>query len=165
MHLPTPMFKSVRWDPMSQSSITCSQKNKTKQKTNKKQTNTSAHIKKSKKNPPSGTETKMFHYNDVTMSAVASQINSFMIVYSTVYSGADQNKHQSSASLAFVRGIHRWPMNSSYKRPATRKMVPFDDVIMPRETGQYPELWLKMISMAWPLCHQDISSYDSDDAG
>ena len=41
------------------------------------------------------------------MGAIASQITSFRIVYSTVYSGADQRKHQSSASLAFVRGIHR----------------------------------------------------------
>ena len=39
--------------------------------------------------------------------------------------GADQKKHQSSASLVFVRGIHRWPMNSPHKRPVTRKMFPF----------------------------------------
>ena len=38
--------------------------------------------------------------------------------------------HQSSASLAFVRGIHRWPVNSPHKLPVTRKMFPFDDVIM-----------------------------------
>ena len=49
------------------------------------------------------------HYNDVIMSAMASQITSLLIIYSTVYLGADQRKHQSSASLAFVRGIHRWP--------------------------------------------------------
>ena len=42
----------------------------------------------------------------------------------------DQRKHQSSASLAFVRGIHRWPVNSQHKWPVTRKMFPFDDVIM-----------------------------------
>ena len=47
------------------------------------------------------------HYIDVIMGAIASQITSLTIVYSTVYSGADQRKHQSSASLAFVRGIHR----------------------------------------------------------
>ena len=47
-----------------------------------------------------------------------------------VFSGADQRKHQSSASLAFVRGIHRWPVNSPHKRPVTRKMFSFDDVIM-----------------------------------
>ena len=51
------------------------------------------------------------HYNDVIMSTVASLITSLAIVYSTVYSDADQRKHPSSASLAFVRGIHRWPVN------------------------------------------------------
>ena len=64
------------------------------------------------------------------MSAMASQITSLMIVYSSVYSEADQRKHQNSASLAFVWGIHRWPMNSPHKGPVTRKMFPFDDVIM-----------------------------------
>ena len=70
------------------------------------------------------------HYDDVTMSLMASQITSLTIVYSTVYSGADQRKHQSSATLAFVRGIHRGPVNSPHKWPVTRKMFPFDDVIM-----------------------------------
>ena len=65
------------------------------------------------------------------MGAIASQITSLMIVYSIVYSAADQRKHQSSASLAFVRGIHRGPVNCPHKWPVTRKMVPFDDVIMP----------------------------------
>ena len=69
-------------------------------------------------------------YNYVIMRAMASQITSLTIVYSTAYSGADQRKHQSSASLAFVRGIHRWPVNSPHKGPVTRKMFPFDDVIM-----------------------------------
>ena len=64
------------------------------------------------------------------MGAIASQITSPTIVYSTFYSGADQRKHQSSASLAFVRGFHRWPVNSPHKWPVTRKMFPFDDVIM-----------------------------------
>ena len=70
------------------------------------------------------------HYDDVIMSAVASQITSLTIVCSMVYSGADQRKHESSASLAFVRGIHRGPVNSPYKWPVTRKMFSFDDVIM-----------------------------------
>ena len=64
------------------------------------------------------------------MSLCASQITSLTIVYSTVYSDADQRKHQSAASLAFVRGIHRGPVNSPHKGPVTRKMFPFDDVIM-----------------------------------
>ena len=55
------------------------------------------------------------------MAAIASQITSLTIVYSTVYSGADQSKHQSSASLAFVRGIRRGPVNSPHKWPVTRK--------------------------------------------
>ena len=64
------------------------------------------------------------------MGTMASQITSLTIVYSTVYSEADQRKHQSSASLAFVWGIHRGPVNSPHKWPVTRKMFPFDDVIM-----------------------------------
>ena len=71
------------------------------------------------------------HYNDVIMTTMASQITSLTIVYSTVYSGADQ----SSASLAFVRGIHRWTVNYPHKGPVTRKMFPFDDVIMRWLTG------------------------------
>ena len=70
------------------------------------------------------------HYDDVIMSTIASQITSLTIVYSTVYSGADQSKHQSSALLAFVWGIHRGPVNSPHKWPVTRKTFPFDDVIM-----------------------------------
>ena len=64
------------------------------------------------------------------MTVMASQITSLTIVYSIVYSGTDERKHQSSASLAFVRGIHRWPVNSPHKGPVTRKMIPFDYVIM-----------------------------------
>ena len=70
------------------------------------------------------------HYYDVIMGAKPSQITSLAIVYSNVYSGADQRKHQSSASLAFVWGIHRGPVNSPHKWPVTRKKFPFDDVIM-----------------------------------
>ena len=70
------------------------------------------------------------HYGDVTMGAIASHITSLTIVYSTVNSDADQRKHQSSTSLAFVRGIHRWPVNSQHKWPVTRTMFPFGDVIM-----------------------------------
>ena len=70
------------------------------------------------------------HYNEVIMGAIASQITSLTIVYSTDYSDAHQRKHQSSASPAFVPGIHRGPVNSPHKWPVTRKMFPFDDVIM-----------------------------------
>ena len=64
------------------------------------------------------------------MGSKASQITSLTIVFSTVYSDADQRKHQSFASLAFVRGIHWEPVNSPHKWPVTRKMSTFDDVIM-----------------------------------
>ena len=64
------------------------------------------------------------------MSMMASQITSLRIVYSTIYSGSDQRKHQSSMSLAFVRGIPWWPVNSPQKGPVMQKMFPFDDVIM-----------------------------------
>ena len=70
------------------------------------------------------------HYSDVIMVAMASQITSLTIVYSTVYSDAGQRKYQSSASLAFARGIHRGPVNSQYKWPVTRKIFPFHDVTM-----------------------------------
>ena len=64
------------------------------------------------------------------MGTMASQITSLTIVYSIVYSGADQRMHQSYASLALVRGIHRWPVNSPHKGPVTRQMFPFDDAII-----------------------------------
>ena len=64
------------------------------------------------------------------MSEMASKITSLTIVYSSNSSGADQSQHQSSASLVFVREIHRWPVNSPHKGPVTREMFPFDDVIM-----------------------------------
>ena len=59
------------------------------------------------------------------------QITSLTIVFSTAYSDTDQKKHQSSASLVFVQEIHQGPVNSPHKWPVTRKMFPFDDVIMP----------------------------------
>ena len=51
----------------------------------------------------------------------ASKITGFSIVCSTVCSGVDQRKHQNPPSLAFVRGIHRWPVYSLHKWPVTRK--------------------------------------------
>ena len=74
----------------------------------------------------------MIHYYDVIMGTIASQITSLTIVYSEVYSGADQRKPQSTASLTFVWRIHRWLVNSLHKWPVTWKMVPFDYVIMLR---------------------------------
>ena len=81
------------------------------------------------------------------MMAIASQITSLTIVYSAVYSGAHQRKHQSSASLAFMWGIHRGPVNSPHKWPVTRKMFPFDDIIMAKQslTFSHPDFneWWK----------------------
>ena len=76
-----------------------------------------------------------YHYTDVIIGTIASQITDLTIVYSTVYSDADQRKHQSSTSLAFVWGIHRRPVNSPHKWPVTRKMFPFDDVIIVQYLG------------------------------
>ena len=89
------------------------------------------------------------HYSDVKMGAMVSQITSLTIVYSTVYSGAGQIKQQSSASLAFVRGIHRWPMNSAHKWSVTRKVFPFDDVITGHVALRY--CFIEKINGCWWL--------------
>ena len=68
-----------------------------------------------------------YHYSDVIMGEMATQITSLTIVNPTVYSGAGQRKHR---TLAFVRGIYRRPVNSPHRWSITRKMFPFDDVIM-----------------------------------
>ena len=73
------------------------------------------------------------NYNDVIISTMESQITGVSTVCSIVGSSADQRKRHSYASLAFVRGIHRWPVNSPHKGPVMRKMCPFDDVIMMSE--------------------------------
>ena len=66
------------------------------------------------------------------MSAMASQITGVSVVYSTICSGTDQRKPKSPALLAFVRGIHRWPVNSPHTRPVTRNMFSFDVITLPR---------------------------------
>ena len=91
------------------------------------------------------------HYDDVKMGAMASQTTSLTIVYSIVYSGADQRKHQSSASLACVRGNHRGPVNSPHKWPVTRKMFPFDDVIMTNVTIIMSVTILDVTWLPWHL--------------
>ena len=77
------------------------------------------------------------------MSSMASQTTSLTIVYSTVYSSADQRKHQSSASLVFVW----WPVNSPHKGPVMRKMFPFDDVIM----NLMHSIWQQLHELT-PIC-------------
>ena len=69
----------------------------------------------------------IIHYIDGVMTTVASQITNLTIVYSIVYSGTDQIKHQSSASLAFVRGIHR-------------------DLWIPRTKGQLRGKWFHLMT-------------------
>ena len=73
------------------------------------------------------------------MNAMASRITGVSTVCPTVCSGADQRKHQSPASLAFVRGIYRWPMVSPHKEPVKQKKLPFDHVILIMTTSQI--LW------------------------
>ena len=89
------------------------------------------------------------HYNDVIINVMASQTTSLTIVYSTVCSGADQRKHQSSASLAFVRGIHRWTVSSLHTGPVTWKMFPFDDVIINAELLCFVGSMNKQSSCKW----------------
>ena len=99
---------------------------------------------KSVGNPHKGEATALKHYCDDIMDAMASQITSLTNVYSTVYSDADQRKHQSSASLASVRGIHRGPVNSPHKGPVRRKMFPFDDVTMMSHFSGHPTVYSKL---------------------
>ena len=79
----------------------------------------------------------LMHCNDVIMDAMASQITTLTSVYPTVYTGADERRHQRSVSLAFVLGIHRSTVNCPHKWPVTRKMFPFDDVIMGESEWQW----------------------------
>ena len=73
---------------------------------------------------------KTYHSSDVMMSTMASEIAGILIICSTVGSGADQRKHQSSGSLAYMKGIQQWPVASPHKGPIISKMFPFDDVII-----------------------------------
>ena len=70
------------------------------------------------------------HYTDVIMTTIASQITSLTVVYSTVYSDADQSKHQSSASLAFVWRSHR-------------------DRWIPHTKGQLRGKWFHLMTSSW----------------
>ena len=85
-----------------------------------------------------------YHYIDVIMGAMASQITSLTIVYSTVYSGADHRKHESSAPLAPEKEIHRGPVNSPHKGPVTRKIFPFDYVTI-QSTGTMLKVAIIMV--------------------
>ena len=73
---------------------------------------------------------KHLHYNDVTMTTMASQITSLTVVYSTVYSDADKKKTSKLRVTGLCVGNSPGAVNSPHKGPVTRKMFPFDDVIM-----------------------------------
>ena len=81
-------------------------------------------------------DTPSLHYNDVMMSAIASRITSLTIVYSTVCSRRRSKKTSKIRVTGLCEGIHRWPVNSPHKGTVTRKMFPFEDVIVKRLTGQ-----------------------------
>ena len=89
------------------------------------------------------------NYSFVIMGTMVCQITSSTIVYSAVYSGADQRKHQSSASLAFVRGINRWSVISQHKGPVTRKMFPFGDVTMQYQSYSCEILLVGACGLKW----------------
>ena len=98
---------------------------------------------------------KSLHYSDVIMSAMVSQITSLTILYSTVYLGVDQREHQCSASLAFVRGIHRWPVNCPHIGTVTLEIhITFGqgvetyhvNILRPRQNGRnFPDDIFKCI--------------------
>ena len=97
------------------------------------------------------------HYiNDVIMGAIATQITSLTIIYSTVYPDVDQRKHQSSASLAFVGEIRRGPVKSPHKWPVTRKIFPFDDFIMSLDNGFAP---ISRQAISEPMLTQFTDAY------
>ena len=83
------------------------------------------------------------HYSDVIMGAMASQITSLTVVYSTVCPGADQRKHQSSASQGFVRGIRR------SQRTSNAENVLFDDVIM--GASMLEKVWVVRVVSGWSM--------------
>ena len=104
------------------------------------------------------------HWETHTFVALQWRHNGLTIVYSTVYSDADQRKHQSSASLAFVREIHPGPVNSPHKWPVTRKMFSFDDVIMDSRSlarsGQWHFEWGLVSDLDWiPLFKKGFSKH------
>ena len=111
----------------------------------------------------------LVRYSDAIMSVMASQITCVSVVNSSVCSGADQRKHQSSAWLAFVKGIHRSSVNSLHKGPVTREMFPFPGVIMTPEAKSCHQANVAVIllsklqhvvSPVWrQIWHHDISRF------
>ena len=89
------------------------------------------------------------HYKDIIIS--------LKIVYSTIYSGIDQRKHQSSASLVFVRGIHWWLVHFLHKGPVTRKMFPFDD---PHAKRYLHSIIVTELEWLIPMLIKDVEWYN-----
>ena len=100
-----------------------------------------------------GTSKEPKHCSDVIMGMMASQITRTWIVYSSVCSGSDHRKHQSSVSLVFVKGIHRWPVYSPHKRPVTQKIFPFDDIIMRSPNFVWGISWRWLGRFSWFESH------------
>ena len=84
---------------------------------------------------------------------MASQVTRITIVYSIICSGVDKKKHQSSTSLAFVRGVHRWPVISAHRGSVTRKMFPYHDVIMMAADAGHTMFNIKMPSYQYRKSH------------
>ena len=85
----------------------------------------------------------LIHYSDIIMGADSSRITNITIVYSTVYSSRRSKKTSK----------HRWPVNFPHKWPVTRKMFPFDDVIIYaiRENVTFVDLVSKKMSPLFPV--------------
>ena len=101
------------------------------------------------------------HQSDVIMSAMASQLTSVSVVCLTVCSCTDQRNISKLRALAFVRGIHRWSLDSPHKGPVTRKMFPFDDVIMER----YCRIWNRSptLYVCWRPRHLQTQLWQNSD--
>ena len=69
------------------------------------------------------------HYSDVIKGAMTSH-HPHDCLLNRLFRRRTTNTPKLYTSLAFVRGIHRWPVNSPHKWPVTRNIFPFDDVII-----------------------------------
>ena len=98
------------------------------------------------------------HYSDVIMNAMAYQTTGVSMVCLTVCSGTDQRKLRRSASLAFVRGMHQWPVNSPHKLPITRKMFPFYNVIKNFQNPVRLNTTLTSVDSAYP--RENLFNFD-----
>ena len=99
-------------------------------------------------------ELRSAHYNDVIMSTMGSQITGISIVYSIVYSGWSKQTSKLRVT-GLCGGNSRWPVKSPHKGPVTRKMVPFDDVIMHMSNmieWKSVENRLRFLSVSAPMC-------------